>query len=113
MNDSIKFENDIDEIEGRIAGLKLVLGLMLVATLTVTVILTAYIYKQTRIQTEQIQTQLKMRAQLEEEKAKMSSIVAHLKAFGLQSPEYARILARYNLKPEAMAASTNAPIGLE
>lgn len=93
------------ELESLHAGFRI----LLFSGLLVTASLCAFVYRQVSLQGRQIAAQNLALRQMAEESAQIGGALAQLKAFGVRSPDYAPVLAKYGLKPEPLPATNNPP----
>ncbi len=109
MSENHSPSSQIEDLRDQVDSLRTLLVAVLLSTLVVTGSLTVYLFRQTSLQARQITSQRETLAQIAEEQGKVGGAIAQLKAFAIRSPDYASILAKYGLKPEPLALSTNAP----
>lgn len=109
MSESESQSSQIEDLREAVESLRNIVVAVLVSALVVTGSLSVYLFRQTSLQARQISSQRETIAQILEEREKIGGALAQLKAFALRAPDYAPVLAKFGLKPEAMPVSTNAP----
>jgi hypothetical protein len=107
-SESSASSDQFPDVRRELASLKTDFRILLFSGLLVTASLCAFVYRQVSLQGYQIEAQKLALRQMAEERAKLGEVVAQLKAFGVRSPDYAPVLAKYGLKPESLPA-TNPP----
>jgi hypothetical protein len=108
-SESFASSDESQDIRQELESLNAGFRILLFSGLLVTASLCAFVYRQVSIQGRQIAAQSLALRQMGEERAKIGEALAQLKAFGVRSPDYAPVLAKYGLKPEPLPATTNPP----
>lgn len=110
MSTEFSANSQIQELRSELENLRSVVRILLLTLLLVTTSLAAFMFRQTSFQARQIASQNLSLLQMAEEREKVGSAISQLKAFGLRSPDYAPVLAKYGLKPEPLGSTNSQPV---
>lgn len=109
MSTEFSTNSQIQELRSEVETLRSLVRVLLFSLLLATTSLSAYLFRQTSFQGRQIASQKVSMAQMAEEHEKITTALSQLKAFGLRSPDYIPVLAKYGLKPEPLG-NTNSTL---
>ncbi len=102
-----KLSIEVDDLREEAQSLRKSLNLLLVTLLIGTAGVGLFILQSLRTISRESTLLRQTVEEMQREAVQMHNAVAQLQAFGLRSPDYATILAKYQLKPEALPAAAN------
>lgn len=108
-SESFASSDENRDVRQELEALRADFRILLFSGLLVTASLCAFVYRQVSLQGRQIAAQSLVLRQMAEERSKIGEAITQLKAFGVRSPDYAPVLAKYGLKPEPLAGTNTPP----